>query len=72
MALNKYAADYKKSVADVVKAKASYKNYRDFVLKILECNKDEDNLPFDDDVAKQCAVELHTGEATKYIDILAK
>jgi len=57
---------------DVIRAKASYKNYRDFVLRVLECDKDENEVPLDDDTAKQCAVELQTGAASKYIEILAK
>ena len=72
MAMNQFHSEYKKQLADVIRSKASYKNYREFVLKILECEHDESNLPFDDDTAKQCAVELHTGAASKYIDILAK
>jgi len=70
-ALHRYTAEYKKNLVDVIRAKASFKNYRDFVLKVLECDKDEEQLPLDDDTAKQCAVELHTGMASKYIDILA-
>ena len=36
MAINHYFTEYKKSLLDIVRSKASYKNYRDFVLKILD------------------------------------
>ena len=36
MAINHYFVEYKKSLLDIVRSKASFKNYRDFVLKILD------------------------------------
>ena len=36
MAIHHYFTEYKKSLLDIVRSKASYKNYRDFVLKLLE------------------------------------
>ena len=33
----------------------SYKNYRDFLTKVLECRRDERNEPFDDGLALKYA-----------------
>lgn len=70
-AMKVYDLDYKKSLRDIIKSKASYKNYREFVLKILECDRDENNKPFDEETALELAKELHKGEANSYIEILA-
>jgi hypothetical protein len=42
-----------------VRKKASYNNYRNFLLKVLECQRDERNLPFDDVTAQRYADELY-------------
>lgn len=50
---------YKKDLIELVRSKCSYKNYRDFVMKILECNRDEDNIPFPQATAQAFASELY-------------
>mmetsp|Transcript_6253 Transcript_6253/g.5586 ORF Transcript_6253/g.5586 Transcript_6253/m.5586 type:complete len:600 (+) Transcript_6253:141-1940(+) len=60
-AIDLYKLEYKKDLLDIVKNKTSYKNFREFVLKILECQHDESNKPFDTQTAIQYAQELYEG-----------
>ena len=60
--------EYGKHLPDLVKSKSSYKNYREFLLKVLECRRDERNIPFDAVTAQAYADELYkAGEASKGI-----
>lgn len=56
---------YKKELTEVVKTRCTQKNYREFVLKILECNREEDNIPFDVQTAKAYADELYKAGAAR-------
>eukprot|EP01035_Chromulina_nebulosa_P017534 gene17534-23096_t len=58
-AIDLYKLEYKKDLLEIVKNKTSYKNFREFVLKILECQHDESNKPFDTQTAIQYAQELY-------------
>lgn len=66
-AMEEYQRHYKKDLVEIVRSKSSYKNYREFVLKILECNHDEDNEVFPDDLARQYAKELYDAGAGRTI-----
>eukprot|EP01038_Epipyxis_sp_PR26KG_P011047 gene11047-14832_t len=68
-AIDTYATEYGKSLEEIIKLKASYKNYREFLLQILECNKDEYNRPLDAQVASMYANELYTATQSKTIGI---
>lgn len=35
--------------------KSSYKNYSNFMAKVLECKRDENNEPFEDHIAQKYA-----------------
>eukprot|EP01031_Cornospumella_fuschlensis_P004206 gene4206-5259_t len=63
LALAHFSAAYKRDLVEVLKARSTYKNYREFVLKVLECNRDEDNKPFDLDLARRYAQELYAAGA---------
>jgi hypothetical protein len=58
-AINVYLNEYGKHLPDLVKRKSSYKNYREFMLKVLECKRDEENKPFDPETAQKYATELY-------------
>jgi hypothetical protein len=58
-ALECFTIEYKKPLADIIRSKSSYKNYREFVLKILDCEHDEDMKPCDFEVATALANELY-------------
>ena len=63
-AITVYLNEYGKHLPDLVKSKSSYKNYREFLLKVLECRRDERNIPFDAVTAQAYADELYkAGEA---------
>jgi uncharacterized protein YukE len=66
-AMDVYERNYKKNLIDIVRSKSSYKNYREFVLKILECNRDEDDLPFEYSTAKALANELYAAGAARTV-----
>eukprot|EP01034_Spumella_vulgaris_P028550 gene28550-35431_t len=68
-AMETFSATYKRDLPDVIKAKCSYKNYRDFVLKILECEHDESNQKYTISEAKQLADELYAAGAARSIGI---
>ena len=52
--------------------KASYKNYRDFMTKVLECRRDENSEPFEDHIAQKYADELYNAGAGRTIGIDAE
>ena len=58
-AIDSYLTEYGKYLPDLVRTKSSFQNYRDFVLKILECKRDEENKPLDRDTATHYANELY-------------
>lgn len=49
----------------ILKARCPYKNYKDFVLRILECDRDETNKRFDLQTARTLAGELHAAGAAR-------
>lgn len=58
-AMEVYLNDYGKHLPDVVKSKSSYENYRNIMVKVLECNRNESDRPFDAAAAKILADELY-------------
>lgn len=65
-----YSQEYGLKLADVIRSKSTmYKNYRDFVLVILKCEKDESNRPLDDDVAELHAQELYQAGSARTFGI---
>lgn len=54
-----YLTEYGKHLPDLVKSKSSYKNYREFMLKVLDCKRDEEHKPFDAETAQSYATELY-------------
>ncbi len=68
-AMEHFAATYKRNLPDVIKNKCSYKNYRDFVLRILECEHDESNTKLSTSEAKYFADELYAAGAARSIGI---
>lgn len=54
---------YHKDLYEIIKNRSSYKNYREFVLKMLECNRDENDTRFDDETARRLAKELYDAGA---------
>ena len=69
LAMDVYKAEYKHDLVEIVKSKASYKNYRDFVLKILECSHDEDYHALSEDVARAYALELYDAGAGRTLGV---
>ena len=47
-----------KHFPDIVKGKCSYKNYREFMQRVLKCERNELLLPFEDEDAEKYANEL--------------
>ncbi len=70
-ALDFYANETGKSFKDII-ASHSYKNYREFLAKVLECRRDERNEPFDDSTALRYAQELYDAGAGRTIGIDAE
>lgn len=66
-ALFAYQEMYKKDLVEVFAGRSSYKNYREFVLKLFECNRNEDDVRYADDIAKQLAQELFQAGAARTI-----
>ena len=66
-ALECFATTYEKQLPDVIKAKSSYKNYREFVLRILECQHDESNEKLSQQEAQYYANELYNAGAARTI-----
>jgi hypothetical protein len=58
-AMEVYLNDYGKHLPDVVKSKSSYENYRNIMVKVLECNRNESDRPLDAAAAKILADELY-------------
>lgn len=56
---------YKRDLIELIRSKCTQKNYREFVMKILDCNRDEDNVPFDPVTAKAYADELYKAGAAR-------
>lgn len=69
LALEFYQKQYKRDLSEVIKNKCSYKNYRDFVLSLLSCNRDESDKPLDPIVAQQYANELYAAGAGRTLGI---
>lgn len=63
-----YLEEYGVPIKDALSGH-SYKNYRDFMEKVLECNRDERNEPFDDITATRLATELYDAGAGRTIGI---
>ena len=61
--------EYGKHLPDLVKSKSSYRNYREFMLKVLECKRDESMKPFDAETAQQLATELYNAGGGKTIGV---
>ena len=58
-AMEVYLNDYGKHLPDVVKSKSSYENYRNIMVKVLDCNRNESDRPLDAAAAKVLATELY-------------
>lgn len=69
LAVDRYFKEYKKYLTDIIKSKASYKNFRDFMMNVLECNRDEEFQPLDDATAAQYAKELYDAGAGRTVGI---
>ena len=54
-----YTKKTSKYLPELVKTKSSYQNYREFMLKVLECKRNEENKPLDNETAKRYADELY-------------
>jgi hypothetical protein len=67
-----YLDEYGKHLPDLVKSKSSYKNYREFMLKLLECKRDEENQPFDKETAQKLADELYAAGGARNIGMVAE
>lgn len=63
-----FLSDYGKSLTEAA-ASHSYKNYRDFVAKVLECNRDETDTPFDEETAGRLAKEIYAAGAGRTVGI---
>lgn len=57
-AVEEYQKEFKKDLLAIVKTK-SYKNYAEFMSRVLACKRDESNQPFDDETARKYADELY-------------
>lgn len=66
-AMECFAATYERQLPDVIKAKCSYKNYREFVLRILECQHDESHEKLSQQEAQYFANELYNAGAARTI-----
>jgi hypothetical protein len=66
-ALFAYEEMYKKNFVEVFMARSSYKNFREFVGKLLECNRNEDDVRCPEEEAKRYAQELHQAGAARTI-----
>lgn len=67
-ALSFHVDEYGSSLREAL-SNHSYKNYREFIAKVLECNRDERNEPFDDLKAQQLADELYAAGAGRSVGI---
>ena len=64
-AMDVYLNDSGKHLPDVVKSKSSYENYRNIMLKVLECNRNESDTPLDAAAAKVLADELYNAGGSR-------
>lgn len=64
-AMDVYLNDYGKHLPDVVKSKSSYENYRNLMLKVLECKRNENDKPLDATTAKTLADELYNAGGSR-------
>lgn len=64
-AMDVYLNDYGKHLPDVVKSKSSYENYRNLMLKVLECKRKENDTPLDAVTAKTLADELYNAGGSR-------
>lgn len=60
---------YQKHFPDIVKGKCSYKNYREFMQKVLKCERNELLLPFEEEDAEKYAGELLKAGAERAIGV---
>jgi len=68
-AVDQYLDEYGKHLTDIVKAKTSNRYYRELLLKLLECNRDEDMEPFDEATATKLAKELYEAGAARVVGV---
>lgn len=61
-----YNETYKSNFKDII-SKNSYKNYREFMLLVLECRRDEENCPLEPEKAAAYAKRLYDAGAGKTI-----
>jgi len=62
-AIRYYHSEFKKDFREIVKSKSqgtfgTYKNYKEFMMKVLDCRRNEDNQRFESEKAKELAQEL--------------
>jgi hypothetical protein len=67
----KFVNEYGVPLSDSLKGH-SYKNYRDFMERVLECKRDEFGDPFDDETATKLAAEVYAAGAGRTIGIDAE
>lgn len=66
-AMELFKDDYELDFNEIIAKKCSYKNYREFMLRVLECMKDETHQPFSDEEAKEYADELYEAGAGRML-----
>ena len=64
--------EYGKHLPDLVKSKSSYRNYREFMLKVLECKRDESMKAFDPETAQQLATELYNAGGGRNLGVYVR
>ena len=67
-AIDEYQDEYSRNLIDIVKVKSS-RSFRDLLLKILECRRNEDGKPFDDETAESYAKELYDAGAGRLVGV---
>jgi hypothetical protein len=68
-AIDAYSREYNKDFVEIVKYKSTFKNYREFMLRVLDCERDESNDAFDDATATAFAKELYEAGAARSLGI---
>ena len=66
-AMETFKEDYELDFPEIIAKKCTYKNYREFMARILECSKDETYIPFTDEEAKEFADELYEAGAGRLL-----
>jgi len=66
-AMELFKEDYELDFTEIIAKKCSYKNYREFMSRVLECMKDETHQPFSDEEAKEFADELYEAGAGRML-----